>query len=97
MIKELAAISWGVWLDDDVMMGFAKKLWSSDVFSCVPARYVVSIAASVGFIIVFGLRVNLSMAMVVMADSTTGSTTEASSSHTNLVGLRGIIDTQSYN
>ena len=43
--------------------------WRVDAFPCIPARYVLVVVASFGFIIVFGLRVNLSMAMVVMANS----------------------------
>ena len=40
-----------------------------DLVPIIPARYVTALIASVGFIIVFALRVNLSMAMVVMANS----------------------------
>ena len=41
-----------------------------DYFPCIPARYVLAIMISIGFAIVYGLRVNLSVAIVQMVNST---------------------------
>ena len=41
-----------------------------DHFPCIPARYVLAIMISIGFAIVFGLRVNLSVAIIQMVNGT---------------------------
>ena len=41
-----------------------------DYFPCIPARYVLAIMLSLGFTIVYGLRVNLSVAIVQMVNGT---------------------------
>lgn len=45
-------------------------IWRTDCFPCVPARYVLAIASCLGFVNVYALRVNLSVAIVQMDGST---------------------------
>lgn len=44
------------------------SLWS--LSACVPARYILSILGSVAMAIIYGLKVNLSVAMVAMVNHT---------------------------
>ena len=46
-----------------------KPVWRTDCFPCVPARYVLAIASCLGFVNVYALRVNLSVAIVQMDGS----------------------------
>ena len=51
---------------------FIRRLWHTDWCPWIPARYVLAIMSFLGFVNVYILRVNLSMALVVMInDSTT--------------------------
>lgn len=47
-----------------------KRLWRTDWFPWIPARYVLAIMGCLGFVNVYILRVNLSMALVVMVNNT---------------------------
>ena len=44
-----------------------------DYFPCVPARYVLSLMGCIGLVIVYALRVNMSVALVAMVNETTRS------------------------
>ena len=44
-----------------------------DYFPCIPARYVLSVMGSLGFLIVYALRVNISVALVAMVNETASS------------------------
>lgn len=46
------------------------SLWRSNCFPCVPKRYIIAVLAFLGFLNVYALRVNLSMAIVVMVNDT---------------------------
>ena len=46
------------------------SLWRSNCFPCVPKRYIIAMLAFLGFLNVYALRVNLSMAIVVMINDT---------------------------
>ena len=46
-----------------------KGLWRHDFFPCIPARYVLAIMSFFGFVNVYALRVNLSMAIVPMVNN----------------------------
>ena len=46
-----------------------KGLWRHDFFPCIPARYVLAIMGFLGFVNVYALRVNLSMAIVPMVNN----------------------------
>ena len=46
-----------------------------DLFPFIPARYVLVVIASLGFINVYALRVNLSMAIVTMVNSSANHST----------------------
>lgn len=58
----------------------------------MPARYILAILGSVGMAIVYGLKVNLSVAMVIMINNTAlkveSITNQASSCNDSLVHLR---------
>ena len=43
-------------------------LWHRDRFPCIPARYVLAVMSFLGFVNVYALRVNLSMAIVDMVN-----------------------------
>ena len=43
-----------------------------DYFPCIPARYVLSLMGCIGFVIVYALRVNMSVALVAMVNETAG-------------------------
>ena len=45
---------------------FIRRLWHTDWCPWIPARYVLAIMSFLGFVNVYVLRVNLSMALVVM-------------------------------
>ena len=47
-------------------------LWRSNCFPCVPKRYIIAVLAFLGFLNVYALRVNLSMAIIVMVNDTNG-------------------------
>ena len=53
------------------------RVWHTDIFPCIPARYVLAVVSSLGFVNVFALRVNLSVAIVQM-DVTTATLTNHS-------------------
>lgn len=38
--------------------------------ACIPARYILSVLSSIGMAIIYGLKVNLSVAMVAMVNHT---------------------------
>ena len=46
------------------------RLWRKDWFPWFPARYVLAVMSFLGFVNVYALRVNLSMALVVMVNNT---------------------------
>ena len=48
--------------------GTGKCFWQYDIFPCVPARYVLVVVCCFGFINVYSLRGNLSLAIVVMVN-----------------------------
>ena len=48
---------------------------------CLPARYLMAITGFFGFVIVFALRVNLSMALVVMVNSSANASTHLVSNY----------------
>lgn len=41
-------------------------IWRTDIFPCIPARYALAIVSCLGFVNVYILRVNLSVAIVQM-------------------------------
>ena len=49
------------------------KCCCRDYFPCIPARYVLSVMGSLGFLIVYALRVNMSVALVAMVNETASS------------------------
>ena len=46
------------------------RLWRTDCVPFIPARYVIAVVGCLGFVNVYGLRVNLSVAIVQMVNST---------------------------
>ena len=46
------------------------RWWRFDCLPCIPARYVLAVVSCLGFVNVYALRVNLSVAIVQMANST---------------------------
>ena len=50
-----------------------RYFWQYDFAPCMPARYVLVVISCLGFINVYALRGNLSMAIVAMTNSTTNS------------------------
>lgn len=63
--------------DDGVACEFASenenllsKTWRCNCFPCIPARYMIALVSCLGFVNVYGLRVNLSVAIVQMVNST---------------------------
>ena len=62
--------------EEEVLLGRPRQSRSRvclgrDCFPCVPARYVLAVLSSLGFLNVYALRVNLSVAMVEMDNDTT--------------------------
>lgn len=55
------------------------RVWRHDCLPCLPARYVLAVMGFLGFINVYTLRVNLSVAIVRMVN-------ETANASTNLVG-----------
>ena len=52
--------------------GFAatlKRLWRRDLVPFIPARYVLAIMGFLGFVNVYALRINLSMAIIAMVNT----------------------------
>lgn len=49
--------------------------WQRDVLPCFPTRYVIVIITFVGFMIVYALRINLSMAIVAMVNASADNST----------------------
>lgn len=47
-----------------------RRLWHTDWCPWIPARYVLAVMSFLGFVNVYALRVNLSMALVVMVNNT---------------------------
>ena len=61
--------------EDQPLLGYTKseettpiisRVWRRDCFPCLPSRYVLAFACFMGFCNVYALRVNLSLAIVVM-------------------------------
>lgn len=52
----------------------AKMLWHQDCCPCLPARYILAVMSFFGFVIVYALRVNLSMAIVAMVSNSSNET-----------------------
>ena len=48
----------------------SRRWLGRDYFPCVPARYVLAVISSLGFVNVYALRVNLSVAIVEMENDT---------------------------
>ena len=48
---------------------FIRRLWHTDWCPWIPARYVLAIMSFLGFVNVYILRVNLSMALVALESS----------------------------
>ncbi|XP_064383500.1 sialin-like [Halichondria panicea] len=48
-----------------------RRYWSYDCLPCIPARYSLALVSCLGFVNVYALRVNLSVAIVQMVNSTT--------------------------
>ena len=46
------------------------RIWHADCLPCIPARYALALVSCLGFINVYALRVNLSVAIVQMDNST---------------------------
>ena len=46
------------------------RIWHTDWCPWIPARYVLAVMSFLGFVNVYALRVNLSMALVVMVNNT---------------------------
>ena len=46
-----------------------KELWHQDCCPCIPARYILAIMGFFGFVNVYALRVNLSMAIIEMVNT----------------------------
>ena len=61
-----------------------RRYWSYDCLPCIPARYSLALVSCLGFVNVYALRVNLSVAIVQMVNSTT--TTLGNQSGTAEVG-----------
>lgn len=61
-------------------------MWRTDIFPCIPARYVLAVVSSLGFVNVFALRVNLSVAIVQM-DVTTATLTNHSARVCSIIKL----------
>lgn len=55
--------------------GALKELWYQDCCPCLPARYILAVMSFLGFVIVYALRVNLSMAIVSMVNSSANGST----------------------
>lgn len=47
------------------------RIWRLDCIPCIPSRYMLAIVSCLGFVNVYALRVNLSVAIVQMINSTT--------------------------
>ena len=46
------------------------RLWRLSLAPCIPARYTLAVLSFLGFVNVYALRVNLSVAIVEMVNST---------------------------
>ena len=55
--------------------GEFKKAWRRDYCPCVPARYTLAIMSFLGFVVLYALRVNLSMVIVVMVNNSANGST----------------------
>ncbi|XP_019853503.1 PREDICTED: sialin-like [Amphimedon queenslandica] len=49
-----------------------RSLWRRHCLPCVPKRYILAVLSFLGFVNVYAMRVNLSMAIIVMANGTDG-------------------------
>ena len=47
------------------------SLWRRNCLPCLPKRYIMALLSFLGFVNVYAMRVNLSMAIIVMANGTT--------------------------
>lgn len=52
-----------------------RALWHRDMCPCIPARYVLAIIGFLGFVNVYALRVNLSMAILEMVNDSANAST----------------------
>ncbi len=52
-----------------------KALWHRDLVPFIPARYVLAMMGFLGFVNVYALRINLSMAIVAMVNSSANHST----------------------
>ena len=52
---------------------FFQRLWRKDLAPSVPARVVLALMGFIGFVNVYALRINLSMAIVVMVNNSANS------------------------
>ncbi len=52
-----------------------RDLWHLDLFPCIPARYMLAIMGFLGFVNVYALRINLSMAIIAMVNSSANHST----------------------
>ena len=78
--------------------GFISKLWHTDWCPWVPARYVLALMTFLGIVNVYALRVNLSMALVVMVNDSDNQADADIQPHpvstcTQLIVLRRLIAT----
>lgn len=58
-------------LGEESLKAKAKRVWYTDCLPCIPARYMLALVSCLGFVNVYALRVNLSVAIVQMDNSTT--------------------------
>ena len=52
-----------------------RDLWHWDIFPFIPARYMLAIMGFLGFVNVYALRINLSMAIIAMVNSSANHST----------------------
>ena len=64
------------------------KFWYRDFVPCVPARYVLVITSFFGFVNVYALRSNLSMAIITMVNRSATYSDRLVSWLVSLAGLR---------
>lgn len=57
-------------LEQEGQKKFWRAAWGFDCLPCIPARYTLAMVSCLGFINVYALRVNLSVAIVQMDNST---------------------------
>ena len=60
---------------------FIRRFWHTDWCPLIPARYVVAAMMFLGFVNVYILRVNLSMALVVMVNDSSSNNSDKIQPH----------------